>query len=139
MVSNNNMLKIIEWLLIALAKYITDNNKELGAKICRDIILIVPIDRGDLRVIRVDTLVATTPIKFMYLVKYVIFILNSGFKDLYSSNSLLFNDKLEEESAKVMQLVILAILVITENYIDKIVLNLGRGTWVKRFNIDLST
>ena len=38
-----------------------------------------------------------------------------------------------------MQLVILAILVITENYIDKIVLNPGRGTQVKEIDTDLLT
>ena len=110
------------------SKYITDNNEELEAKLCRDIILIILIDRGDLRAIRVDTLTATIFIEFIYLVKFTIFALDSEFKDLHSSNSLLFSSLLEEEGTKVMQLVILTILVITENYINKIVLNLGRGT-----------
>ena len=38
-----------------------------------------------------------------------------------------------------MQLVILIILVITKNYIDKIVLNPGKGTWIKEIDTDLPT
>ena len=90
--------------------------------------MIALINERDLRAIRVDTLAVAILIKFMCLVKYAIFILDSGFKEVHSSNLFLFNNLLEEEGTKVIQLVILAILVITENYVDKIVLNLGRGT-----------
>jgi len=88
--------------LIAVAKYIADNNKELEAKLRRDITLIALIDRGDLRTIRVDTLTATAFIKFMYPVKYRVFVLDQGFKELHSSDSLLSNDKLEEEGSKLI-------------------------------------
>ena len=69
----NELSRLIEWLLIAVAKYITDNNKELEAKLHRDITSITPINRGDLGAIRVDTLAATAFIKFMCLVKYRLF------------------------------------------------------------------
>jgi hypothetical protein len=126
--NTNELLRLIEWILIAVAKYFANDNKELEVKLYRDITLIIPINGGDLRAIRVDTLIATAFIKFMYLVKYRVFSLDWRFKKLYSGNSLLFNDKLEEEDSKLIQLVIFAILVISENHTDKIVLNLGRGT-----------
>ena len=71
-------------------------------KLHRDITLIVLIDRGDLRTIRVDTLEATAFVKFIYPVKYRVFVLNQGFKELHSSNLLLSNDKLEEEGSKLI-------------------------------------
>ena len=35
-----------------------------------------------------------------------------------------------------MQTVILTLLVISENHVDKTVLNLGRGTWTKEIDKD---
>ena len=108
-------------------------------KIYRDIILIISIDIGDLEVIRVNTLIATTFIKFLYLVKCEVYILDSGFQKAYSSDFFLFQSLLDEEGTRVIQPVIFIILVIIENYLNKMVLNLGRGTWVKRIDIDLPT
>jgi len=48
-----------------LAKHITNNDIELEAKIRRDITLITPINTGDLRAIRVNTLIATALIEYL--------------------------------------------------------------------------
>ena len=77
--NSNDVSKIIEQLLIALAKYIANDDQELEAKIHRDITLIIRIDVEELGAIRADTLIVTTLIEFLYTVKYAVCILDSGF------------------------------------------------------------
>ena len=65
--NGNDISKIIEWLLIAMAKYIANKDQELEVKTYRDITLIILINIGELGAIRVNTLIATALIEFLYL------------------------------------------------------------------------
>ena len=136
-ITEDEFSSLAEWLLVSIAKYIARTNEILLAKICRDIQSITPIDAGILGNPRVDTLVVTVFLELMYSIKYAIFSTNEGLQELGSSDLLLFEDYLKESDGLVMQPVILTVIVVTSGYLDKAVMQLGKGTYIKGLDKDL--
>jgi len=136
-IKEDEFSSLAEWLLVSIAKYIARTNEILLAKICRDIQSITPIDAGILGNPRVDTLVVTVFLELMYSIKYAIFSTNEGLQELGSSDLLLFEDYLKESDGLVMQPVILTVIVVTSGYLDKAVMQLGKGTYIKGLDKDL--
>ena len=81
--------------------------------------------------LRVDTLAAAALIKYLYPVKYAIFSIQTGLHELRGSDLLLFNKHHQQKESTMMQSIILTILVVTLDYMDKIVMHPGKGTFIK--------
>ena len=76
-------------------------------------------------------LAVTAFIELMYSVKYAIFSANEGLQDLGLSDFMLFEDYFEEPDGLVIQPVILIVLIVSTDHIDKTVMQLGKGTHIK--------
>ena len=96
------------------------------------------MDVGILDNPRVDTLVAIGFLELMYSVKYAIFSTNEDLQELGSSDLVLFEEYLKEPDGSVMQPVILTVIAITSNHLDKTIIQLGKGTYIKGQDKDLS-
>ena len=113
------------------AKYFAGDDVNLEAKLHRNIQALTPQTAGICGNSRVDTLAAATLIKQLYPVKCTIFAAHTGLQELGGSNILLFEEYHQQKESTVMQLIILTVLVITKDYIDKTVILPGKGTFIK--------
>lgn len=102
----------------------------LYAKLCKDVQSLTPKLAGIMRNPRVDILAATALIELLHPVKYAIFILNQGLQTPCSGHMML-NEKYYQQESLVMNPVVLIILAISKDYIDKIVMLPGKGTRAK--------
>ena len=84
---------------------------------------------------KVETLVAAVFIEVLYRIKYIIFRVNKALYTLISSDILLSHQFFHEEEELVVWPVLLAILVITGSNLDKTVLYLGKGTYIKEEDV----
>ena len=92
----------IEWLLIAVAKYIAGNNEPTLAMLCRNIQSIILNDIGILGNSKVDTLAAAAFFEVLYPVKYTIFLVEQGLYTLMSSDMILFDQFYQKPEGSVM-------------------------------------
>ena len=77
-----------------------------------------------------DTLAVPAFFEFLFPIRYAIFLLTSGifvpFSDMW-----LFHDLREKDRASIVNPVALTVLIATDDYVGKKVLNPGLRTWVK--------
>ncbi len=121
----------IEWLLIAAAKYIAEDDESTLSKLRRNIQSITPYDAGILGNSKVDTLAAAAFLEVLYPVKYAIFLVEQGLSILMSSDMILFDQFFQGPESSVMQPVVLSVIVASANHLDKTVLCPGVGSFVK--------
>ena len=100
-------------------------------KLRRNAQSLTPKGVGGLGSARVETLAAAAFFEVVFPIKYAIYSVNNGLHTLTSSNVLLFNEYLVESEGKVIKPVILVILVISSDHLDKTVISLGVGVYVK--------
>ena len=81
--------------------------------------------------LRVDTLAAAVLIKQLYPVKYAIFSIQTGLHELGGSNILLFEKYYQQIESTIMEPIILTILIITLDHVDKILILSGKGIFIK--------
>ena len=113
-----------------VAMYIAAEDKTLLAKLRRNTFSYLPLSAGKIAVTRFDTLAIPIFLEFIYLIRFAVLTLRDG---LLTPACDLFTFELirEKEEESKMNLIVLAIMVATKEYLDKIVLNLGSSTWVK--------
>ena len=121
---------LVEWLLIAIAKHVAGNDAALLAKMRRDIQCITPKFGGKYGNPRVDMLGAAAFIELLHPVKFAIFSVNLGLQLLLSSDMMLFEKHNQQEGSD-MNPVVLNVLVMSTNHLDKTVMLPGKGTFVK--------
>ena len=88
-------------------------------------------ESGELGNPRLDTPVAAAFIVLLYTFKCAIFHINLGLQELYSSDHYIVSNFYNKLEGTVVQLVILVILIIFDNHLDKTVMQPGRGIYVK--------
>ena len=121
----------IEWLLIAVAKYVANDDEQTLAKLRRNIQSLTPKLAGLYGNIKVETLAAAALFEILFPVKYAIYTTSEGLYTLMSSDTLLFHEFFNEPEGKARQPVILCILVISEGHLDKTVVSPGVGAYIK--------
>ena len=129
-IDENEFSPLVEWMLIAIAKHVAGDDVALLAKMRRDIQCITPKFAGLHGNPRVDMLGAAAFVEILYPVKFAIFTVNFGLQLLYSSDSTLF-EKHNEEEGSGMNPVILNVLVLSANHLDKTVMQPCKGTFIK--------
>ena len=77
-------------MMISAAKFIVKDNKLLLAKLRRDITSLTPIDAREIGAMRLDTLAVLALCKFLFPMKFGVFIPNKGIENLFGSNSTIF-------------------------------------------------
>ena len=121
----------IEWMLIAAAKYIAADDEASLAKLRRNIQSLTPKSVGTLGCAKVETLDAAAFFEVPFPVKFAIFTVNTGLCTLMHSDRHLFSKFFEEPEGKVMQPIVLCVLVVSENHLDKTVVSPGKGACLK--------
>ena len=77
-------------MIISVAKFIAKDDEPLLAKLRRDITLITLIDTREIEAMRLEILATLVLYKFVFLMKFGIFIPDKGIEELWSSDSTMF-------------------------------------------------
>lgn len=121
----------MEWLLAGTSKHITGDDEPTLAKLRRNVQSLTPERVGCLGSPRIETLTTAAFFEIVFPVKYVICSANEGLHTLMLSDVRLFRECLGEPDGKAMKPVMLVILVISKDHLDKTVVSPGVGAHVK--------
>ena len=73
-----------------------------NARVYKDIALITMVNESSIGAVRLDTIIASTLVEFVYIIKYYIFILFYSLNKLVSSENMIFLSSYEKEEVKLI-------------------------------------
>ena len=100
-------------------------------KLRRDIASYLQLLIKKIAVMMFNSLVILAFLEFFYAIRFVVFLTSTGLlAPVYDSS--LFNGICKKEGEPILNPIALIVIVITDNYINKMALNPGSGTWTKK-------
>ena len=122
-VDNNLLSWIYEWALALLAEVVAGDNKNLKVRSHGDIVPITLREIGDVKAIKVNIIAAAALLELTYSTRFEIFLPFQGLHEMLGSNCIAILENYAEEGAKLMKPAVLTVLVVTEDYLDKMIIS----------------
>ena len=122
-----DLCKVYEQIQITIAKHIVADDKELLGKLRRNISSYSSLLAGKVATTRLDTLVIPIFLEFAYSIRFAVLMTGQGLL-VHICDTFLFGKTREKEREPKMNPIVLAVIIATGEYLDKIVLNLESGT-----------
>ena len=110
-----------EWNLMSLVAFVSGEDVDLNVKLRRDIATLTPAKAGSIGALKIDVFQAVALMHVIYPVKFVIFIADKDPIKINISDPFTFSSYCTEEAATLVQPVILIVIIVSSNHVDKTV------------------